>query len=61
MAAVYDSTRRAGDFIARLGGDEFAILLPDTPRSGAETLAAELQQAVMDCAAEWGATFSASI
>jgi diguanylate cyclase (GGDEF)-like protein len=61
VAAVYDSTRRAGDFIARLGGDEFAILLPGTRRTGAETLAAQLQQAVIDCASEWGATFSVSI
>jgi diguanylate cyclase (GGDEF)-like protein/PAS domain S-box-containing protein len=35
---------RHTDLVARLGGDEFAVLLPSTPRSGAENLAKDLVQ-----------------
>lgn len=34
--------RRPSDVVARYGGEEFALLLPDTPRSGALTLARTL-------------------
>lgn len=33
------ATTRPGDVVARYGGEEFAVLLPQTPRSGAEHLA----------------------
>jgi diguanylate cyclase (GGDEF)-like protein len=37
---------RAGDLVARLGGGEFAVLLPDTDRLGASTLAERARAAV---------------
>jgi diguanylate cyclase (GGDEF)-like protein len=33
------AARRTGDFVARCGGEEFALLLPETPRLGAELVA----------------------
>jgi len=36
--------RRPGDFAARYGGEEFALILPDTPKSGAMTLARAVQR-----------------
>jgi len=38
------SSVRDGDLVARIGGDEIALLLPATPRSGAETLARRLHR-----------------
>jgi len=34
--------RRPADFVARYGGEEFAILLPQTPRAGAQSVAARI-------------------
>ncbi len=39
---------RDTDIVARLGGDEFAVLLPGTPREGAEVLAIDLVQALRE-------------
>jgi diguanylate cyclase (GGDEF)-like protein len=36
--------RRPGDHAARYGGEEFALILPDTPKSGAMTLARAMQR-----------------
>jgi diguanylate cyclase (GGDEF)-like protein len=36
--------RRPGDFAARYGGEEFALILPETPKSGAMTLARAVQR-----------------
>jgi diguanylate cyclase (GGDEF)-like protein len=38
---LVDETRKT-DSVARLGGDEFALILPDTDRSGAETVTGKL-------------------
>ena len=40
---------RATDVLARLGGDEFAVLLPQTTRSQAERVAADLVAQVAKC------------
>jgi diguanylate cyclase (GGDEF)-like protein/PAS domain S-box-containing protein len=45
---------RDTDVAARLGGDEFAVLLPETPRSGAETLAIDVVQAVRELSVDVG-------
>ena len=38
-------TCRASDFVARFGGDEFILILPETYRAGAETVADSLRAA----------------
>ena len=40
------TTLRASDIKCRWGGDEFLIILPDTPRSGAEHAGASLTHQV---------------
>jgi diguanylate cyclase (GGDEF)-like protein len=40
-----EHARRPDDIVARLGGEEFVLLLPDTDTSGAEAVAAHLQEA----------------
>ena len=37
---------RPADLVARYGGEEFAVLLPKTPRAGAQTMARRLLQAI---------------
>jgi len=41
---------RPADVVARYGGEEFAILLPQTPRAGAELLAARILNSVQAAA-----------
>ena len=45
---------RETDLVARLGGDEFAVLLPDTSRDGAESLAADVVQALRELRVDSG-------
>jgi diguanylate cyclase (GGDEF)-like protein len=42
--------RRPDDIVARLGGEEFVLLLPDTESTGAEAVAAHLQDAIRSLA-----------
>jgi diguanylate cyclase (GGDEF)-like protein len=44
--AVGDSCRRAADLVARGGADELMVLLPQTPREGAELIAHRILDAV---------------
>jgi diguanylate cyclase (GGDEF)-like protein/PAS domain S-box-containing protein len=45
---------RDTDLAARLGGDEFGVLLPSTPRAGAEILAIDVVQAVRELRVDAG-------
>lgn len=40
------TSQRPGDVVARYGGEEFAVLLPQTPRAGAEHLAYRVLDAI---------------
>lgn len=44
--ALSGAARRTGDLVARCGGEEFALLLPRTPRAGAEHVANRILAAV---------------
>jgi diguanylate cyclase (GGDEF)-like protein len=44
--ALVGSVRRAGDLVARCGGEEFGMLLPQTARTGALTVAQRVLKAV---------------
>ena len=46
VAAQVTATLRASDIKCRWGGDEFLVILPDTPRSGAEQAGASLTREV---------------
>jgi diguanylate cyclase (GGDEF)-like protein len=43
VAQILTATLRASDFAARYGGEEFLILLPDTDRIGAHTIAEKIR------------------
>lgn len=46
LAQIITKHVRAGDVVARLGGDEFGIVMPDTDKRGAFSLARRLWQAL---------------
>jgi diguanylate cyclase (GGDEF)-like protein len=48
--ALRSSVLRPTDLVARYGGEEFALLLPDTPRAGAQRVAQRVLEAVNDMA-----------
>jgi diguanylate cyclase (GGDEF)-like protein len=48
VGALLRDSLRAGDFAGRAGGEEFIIVLPDTERDGAVTVAEKLRGALED-------------
>jgi diguanylate cyclase (GGDEF)-like protein len=46
--ALVGASLRPADLVARFGGEEFTVLLPQTPRRGAEHVAREILEAVGD-------------
>jgi diguanylate cyclase (GGDEF)-like protein len=44
--AITGVARRPADFLARCGGDQFGLVLPQTPRGGAEHLARRILEAI---------------
>jgi len=47
LAAIIQRSVREVDVVARFGGEEFAILLPETNKQGALTIADRIRQAVL--------------
>ena len=45
---IRQAVKRPSDFVARYGGEEFAVILPNTKRKGAETVAHSIQKAIHD-------------
>jgi len=58
---IISSTLRASDFAARFGGEEFLILLPDTPREGAVTVAEKLRSEIASAEVAGIGAISASL
>ena len=48
--ALRSAGRRPADVVARYGGEEFVLLLPETPRGGAERVADSVMEAVASLA-----------
>jgi diguanylate cyclase (GGDEF)-like protein len=46
VAALLEHRSRGSDFVGRFGGDEFILILPETYRAGARTLADHLRSAL---------------
>jgi diguanylate cyclase (GGDEF)-like protein len=61
VAAILLRSVRHTDLVGRLGGDEFAVLLPETPRAGAEELFARLQKQLRQEATDSGWPITLSI
>ena len=51
VAQILTDTARSIDIVARYGGEEFSIILPNTDREGATTLAERFRQRIAD--AKW--------
>lgn len=49
IAAVFQGSIRARDFVCRFGGEEFLVLLPETDSTGASIVAEKIRQAVLNC------------
>src|SRR6056297_1183628 len=45
IAQIIENSCRQEDLVARIGGDEFVVLLPQTPRRGAEEIYARIKDA----------------
>ncbi|MCS6829772.1 MAG: GGDEF domain-containing protein [Armatimonadota bacterium] len=52
---------RSGDIPARYGGDEFVVLLPDTDKAGARTLAQRLQTTLKQASEQLGLPFALTL
>jgi diguanylate cyclase (GGDEF)-like protein len=61
VAGLLSERVRDTDIVARLGGDEFAVLLPSTPREGAEVLALDVVHGVRELAVDVGGGHEASV
>lgn len=46
--AATQAVKRAADLLARYGGEEFGVILPNTRRAGAESVAKDIQSAIAE-------------
>lgn len=46
--AANQAVKRAADLLARYGGEEFGVILPNTRRAGAESVAKAIQAAIAE-------------
>lgn len=56
VATMLNQTVRSTDMVARVGTDEFMILLPNTDRDNAVTVAEKLRQQLQGMATPWAGT-----
>jgi diguanylate cyclase (GGDEF)-like protein len=47
--ALKKAITRTDDFVARYGGEEFVVVLPNTDKKGAHTIAGILLKSILDC------------
>jgi diguanylate cyclase (GGDEF)-like protein len=61
VANVLTSAKRQSDIVGRIGGEEFAILLPETGKEAACTIAERFRQLVGTCGQHLGVTISVGV
>lgn len=54
--SIASSVRRPGDFVARYGGEEFVVILPETDKEGAFTVAERIRNSVEALAIKHGSS-----
>jgi diguanylate cyclase (GGDEF)-like protein len=62
VGKTIETSVRAGDVASRYGGEEFLVIAPNTPVSGAATLADRLRRKIESASVRWkGQTLAVSV